>query len=149
MPLPVRGKPRYMGLILTGLLLLALAVVAAWSSFYLSSNEADPNAAPAANAVASATDPATEALPSVADEALADGQDPDLATASAVTGAEAFAELAPTEPTPSRANPRGANPSRARDDGCRRTCARAGTGTRTGPRHQRRDRCRRGGPARQ
>ena len=117
-PLPVRGKPRYMGLILTGLLLLALAVVAAWSSFYLSSNEADPNAAPAANAVASASDPAadgisdpaTEALPSVADEALADGQDPDLATASAVTGAEAFAELAPTEPTPVGPTPEGPTP---------------------------------------
>ena len=53
-PLPTRGRPRYLGLILTGLLLLSLAAVAAWSSYYLSSNEVDPNAAPATNAVASA-----------------------------------------------------------------------------------------------
>ena len=33
--MPQRGKPRYLGLILTGILLLLLAVVAAWSSFYL------------------------------------------------------------------------------------------------------------------
>ncbi len=91
-PLPVRGKPRYLGLILTLLLLIALALVAAWSSFYLTSTEADPNAAPAIGAVASATPEdarspdantadaalAPEELPTPEDEALADGQDPDL-----------------------------------------------------------------------
>ena len=91
-PLEVRGKSRYLGLILTGLLLLALALVAAWSSFYLSSNEADPGAVPAENAVANAAndptlDGAPEALPSAADEALADGQDPDLIAESTATPA--------------------------------------------------------------
>ena len=87
-PLPIRGKPRYLGLALTGLLLLALALAAAWSSYYLSSNEVDPNAAPPTNAVASVTpdpavDAAAEAMPSVEDEALADGQDPEFAAESA------------------------------------------------------------------
>lgn len=34
-----RGKPRYLGLVLTGVLLLFLALVAAWSSIYLSDND--------------------------------------------------------------------------------------------------------------
>lgn len=51
-PVVPRGKPRFLGLILTGLLLLALALVAAWSSYFLTSNDPGPNAAPAANAVA-------------------------------------------------------------------------------------------------
>ena len=106
-PLPMRGKPRYLGLALTGLLLLALALVAAWSSFYLSSNEVDPNAAPATNAVASVTaDPAAdataEAVPSVEDEALADGQDPELAAESvaapATNPADPPVETTATEP---------------------------------------------------
>ncbi len=88
-PLPSRGRPRYLGLILTGLLLLALALVAAWSSFYLTSNDIDPGAVTSPNPVASATsdpDPALTpaALPSVEDEALADGQDPELAADSLV-----------------------------------------------------------------
>ncbi len=108
-PLPVRGKPRFLGLILTAILLVALAIVAAWSSFYLSSNETDPNAVPASNAVAdtSATDPAvqtdtatadlapTEALPSIEDEALSDGQGDQVATAlgaPTVAGGDAIAE---------------------------------------------------------
>ena len=101
-PLAVRGKPRYLGLILTGLLLLALAFVAAWSSYYLSSNESDPGTVPAENAVASAAndptlDGATEALPSAADEALADGQDPDLIAESTATPAASPTEQ-PVEP---------------------------------------------------
>ncbi|WP_151718663.1 hypothetical protein [Gemmobacter serpentinus] len=40
---PVRqGKPRFLGLILTGLLLLALAVIGAWSSITLSRSNATP-----------------------------------------------------------------------------------------------------------
>lgn len=35
----VKGKPRFLGLILTGVLLLVLALVAAWSSVYLGSND--------------------------------------------------------------------------------------------------------------
>ncbi|MFV0491627.1 MAG: hypothetical protein ACK5M4_07400 [Pseudorhodobacter sp.] len=36
-----RGKPRFLGLALTGILLLVLAIVAAWSSIYLSQGEQD------------------------------------------------------------------------------------------------------------
>ena len=39
---PQRGKPRYLGLIMTGILLLMLAIVAAWSSFFLAQNDATP-----------------------------------------------------------------------------------------------------------
>ena len=35
---PQRGKPRFLGLIMTGILLLLLAIVAAWSSFFLAQN---------------------------------------------------------------------------------------------------------------
>ena len=71
-PLQARGRPRFLGLILTGLLLAALAVVAGWSSFYLSSNEADPGAAPAETAVAGAA-PANDAAANdaVASDAVA------------------------------------------------------------------------------
>lgn len=71
---PVGGKPRYLGLILTGLLLLALAVVAAWSSFSLSRNDVDPGLQPSDTGIAAA-EPATGDLPSIEDEAVADGQD--------------------------------------------------------------------------
>lgn len=80
-----RGKPRYLGLILTAILLLFLAVVAAWSSFYLASwGEPDPVAI-------AATD-----VPAVDDEMLADMQDP----ASLAADAQAATAEAPTaEPT--------------------------------------------------
>jgi hypothetical protein len=60
--MPQRGKPRFLGLILTGVLLLILALVAAWSSFYLTRAEDPP------------TEVATE-VATVQDEALADGVD--------------------------------------------------------------------------
>jgi hypothetical protein len=50
-----RGKPKYLGLVLTGILLLFLALVAAWSSFYLSRDEGaseDPEIQTAAAPVA-------------------------------------------------------------------------------------------------
>ena len=66
--LPQRGKPRYLGLILTGVLLLILALIAAWSSFYLTQN-----AAPEPDPVAlSESD-----VPAPDDEMLADLQDPE------------------------------------------------------------------------
>ena len=104
-PVPVRGKPRYLGLILTGILLVFLALIAAWSSFFLAGLGGD-QAAPATTAISQAEtpaaeplaetpavptpDPATaadarqaaEATPSAADEAAADGQD---AAAAALT----------------------------------------------------------------
>ncbi|TGD66337.1 hypothetical protein EYC08_05540 [Tabrizicola sp. WMC-M-20] len=60
--MPQRGKPKYLGLILTAVLLLLLALVAAWSSFIIAAGD----------------DPATEVqFAAVDDEALADGQLPD------------------------------------------------------------------------
>ena len=66
---PVRGKPRYLGLILTGILILFLALLAAWSSFFLASRS-DPGVGPA-------TDVAVQDAPAIEDEALADGQELD------------------------------------------------------------------------
>ncbi|MDP3958965.1 MAG: hypothetical protein Q8Q26_02600 [Pseudorhodobacter sp.] len=91
-----RGKPRYLGLILTAVLLLFLAIVAAWSTFYIASTGApesgpvvasDPTAVTAADPAAGVAANAT----SVADEMLADQQD---------AGAPA-AEHATTTPDPS------------------------------------------------
>lgn len=94
-----RGKPKYLGLILTAILLAFLAAVAAWSSIYLASwinpdaprvETADATgeaAAPPATepgtdqavadgtAVDATTDQAATDLPSAEDEALADGED--------------------------------------------------------------------------
>ena len=73
-----RGKPRYLGLILTGLLLLFLALIAAWSSFITGSNEG----AQTGTAVVSAPqtiEPVNQVsaeVPAVDDEMLADAQDP-------------------------------------------------------------------------
>ena len=93
----VRGKPRYLGLILTGLLLLFLALIAAWSSFFMASNRASQNgtavvSAPTAVEPADATgaDVATADAPAVNDEILADSQDP--------------ADFAAAEPDASTAN---------------------------------------------
>ncbi len=121
-PLPERGKPRYLGLILTAILLVALALVAAWSTFYLSSNEVDPGATPPTNATAAlvpetgttTADTAVDAvvpstivaeadlaasdMPTAEDEALADGQDPSLVTDPAVSDPTA-ADLAVADVT--------------------------------------------------
>lgn len=79
---PQRGKPKHLGLILTGLLLLFLALIAAWSSFSLSSLE---TAAPPAETADVSEVPAPD------DEMLADMQDPaDFDTPV----------VAPVEPTP-------------------------------------------------
>jgi hypothetical protein len=71
---PVRGKPRFLGLILTGILILFLALVAAWSSFFLASR-GDEDGATQVAAVAPEPEVAIE------DEALADGQLPEDGTA--------------------------------------------------------------------
>jgi hypothetical protein len=86
---PVRGKPRYLGLMLTVVLLFLLAMVAAWSSYTLGAwnlGSEDP--------VQSAqTDPAADgsqvdsSVPDIADEIAADGQDPEaLADGQGVDG---------------------------------------------------------------
>lgn len=68
---PVRGKPRHLGLILTGILLLLLALVAAWSSFSLSSWQGSDTGIETAAVDSGADVPAPE------DEMLADMQDPE------------------------------------------------------------------------
>jgi hypothetical protein len=84
-----RGKPRFLGLIMTGILLLMLAIVAAWSSFFLTQN--DPQVLDDTT-VASATLDATSAtddIPAPNDEMLADLEDqsdlgPDVVAPEAV-----------------------------------------------------------------
>lgn len=79
-----RGKPRYLGLILTGILLVFLALVALWSTLFLESSATTTFGNPAtadATAAAEATPPdATNLsgapLPTIDDEALADLQIP-------------------------------------------------------------------------
>lgn len=66
-----RGKPRYLGLILTIGLLLLLAALAAWSSFYIARGNA-PEAAEVAG-VAATPETSAEPVPDVIDEAAADG----------------------------------------------------------------------------
>ncbi|MEO6300334.1 MAG: hypothetical protein ABIV25_15710 [Paracoccaceae bacterium] len=111
-PLPSTNKPRYLGLILTAILLILLALVGAWSTFLASDDGATTTApatataalaptpspeavvAPATssptsdittastdtaavdNANANTEDPSIGDLPTVEDEAIADGQDP-------------------------------------------------------------------------
>lgn len=101
---PERGRPRYLGLILTGLLLLVLAGVAAWSSITLSRNSA-----PAPSAVAETTpDPAApvasaEDIPPsqedalAEDEALADGQLPAPGAETPAAVADAVAQPEPAD----------------------------------------------------
>jgi hypothetical protein len=98
-----RGKPRYLGLILTGILLLFLALVAAWSSFFLASNSTDTPVVDAPVADVAATD-----VPGVDAEMLADQQDPadfaaapveDVAVAEPVVAPEPVVE-AVVEPEP-------------------------------------------------
>jgi len=67
---PVRGKPRYLGLILTGLLLLFLVLVAAWSTFLSTAFNTTDTPASDVAALTDATAPAPD------DEMLADMQDP-------------------------------------------------------------------------
>lgn len=110
-----KGKPKFLGLILTGLLLIALAVLAAWSSIYLAGGSdpedqtevaalapeapapeaasPDPSAAPAP-----ASQPlAPEDLPLPEDEAAADGVilPEDEAAADGIASADAAPPEAP------------------------------------------------------
>lgn len=107
-----RGKPRYLGLVLTGLLLLALAIIGAWSSIALSRMNAPdispleapvdqaalpPETAPEEATVAdvSAADLAAD-HPTPDDEAAADGEV--LATVPTEAVPETLAETGPAAP---------------------------------------------------
>ncbi len=83
-----RGKPRFLGLILTAVLLIFLVIIAAWSSYYIANRDQTP-----ATQIGEAVDP--NQLPTTDDEMLADMQDPDadLSVPSA-DSADLNAELA-------------------------------------------------------
>lgn len=99
---PQRGKPRFLGLILTLVLLAALAAIAAWSSLYLSRDTGAPETVMQADAT-SQTDPVTTAET----QAEAEAELPP-ATEIAATGqpdnqpptAEMIASAEPTETAP-------------------------------------------------
>ncbi|TXI04745.1 MAG: hypothetical protein E6Q73_02870, partial [Pseudorhodobacter sp.] len=82
---PVRGKPRYLGLILTAVLLLVLAVIAAWSTS-LAFRGDDGGETELASA-----------LPAPEEEMMADGVLPDAAANGDAAGAETGAVEAVTE----------------------------------------------------
>ncbi len=83
-----RGKPRFLGLILTAVLLIFLVIIAAWSSYYIANRDQTP-----AIQTGEAVD--SDQLPTTDDEMLADMQDPD-ADVSAPSGdaSDLDAELA-------------------------------------------------------
>ncbi|VDC33063.1 hypothetical protein XINFAN_03611 [Pseudogemmobacter humi] len=87
---PARGKPRYLGLILTAILLLCLALVAAWSSFFLASGGDPQQTEQVQTAETGAVTGGTEGID---DEMLADGQ-----AAGAMAGDAAPVERAATAP---------------------------------------------------
>ena len=58
---PQRGKPKYLGLIMTGVLLLMLAIFAAWSSIYLTQNVEPSDSEQIENASVSSPSPEAEA----------------------------------------------------------------------------------------
>ncbi|MCU0899123.1 MAG: translation initiation factor 2 [Cypionkella sp.] len=103
--MPQRGKPRYLGLILTGVLLLVLAIVAAWSSFYLTRSDDTPAEVQVAGVEDEAV--ADGQIPAPDEEMLADLQAPDdlpeaapIAAPAPVAAQVAEAEPAPAEPAP-------------------------------------------------
>ena len=93
---PQRGKPKYLGLILTGVLLLFLALIAAWSSFSLSS--LDGEGPPVQSAEISD-------VPAPDDEMLADMQDPADFDAPVVAPVEPAETAVAEEPAPVAAEP--------------------------------------------
>lgn len=105
-PAPVRGKPKYLGLILTGALLLLIVLVGAWSKLVFSQNDAADQPVVAAEATTDQTEAplSDEELAAMnAAEAEADGQvlEPDAALpAEDTAAAEPAAE---TPPAPAEA----------------------------------------------
>jgi hypothetical protein len=86
------GKPRFLGLILTGILLLVLAVVAAWSSYYLTQRDQTDPVAVAVVDAAAPPDIVEEGAPILAAPTGSDNVAPDpitpetLPAATTVTG---------------------------------------------------------------
>jgi hypothetical protein len=102
--MPRRGKPRFLGLILTLVLLGLLAAIAAWSSIYLSRDDTAPatiqqaeDAAPTDETFAPAETVDVKADQTGIEQAsTSDGVDPE-AVADAEAAADAEAELPPVE----------------------------------------------------
>lgn len=92
-PMPVRGKPRHLGLILTAVLLVVLALIAAWSTSlaFRSDDSATTRLAAAETA---------ETTPGIEDEMLADGVDPALLDLDLADAALPVADPAPTDAAP-------------------------------------------------
>lgn len=116
-----RGKPRFLGLILTAVLLLLLGLIAAWSSFYLARGDdpapvevaalSDTGTEPGTGELTPETDPAlAEDAPSAEDEAAADGEMLPEDEAAADGETLAAAPETPGEPAPEAALGTGAAP---------------------------------------
>ena len=100
---PKRGRPRFLGLILTGILLLLLAMVAAWSSFYLaSSGEEAVVETASAPAVSVEPDGSIMPPPAIEDEMLADAQNPAdfVGAVDGVTESDLLEADLPDDPPP-------------------------------------------------
>jgi hypothetical protein len=117
---PARGRPRYLGLILTGVLLAFLALVAAWASFFLEArNGGADDAAPVAAAdvapalAAAPIDIASAAPPPQTDLAAAA---PPAAVAAAPVPAPPLAEPAPAAAAPVEPVAAGPPPAGAPDE---------------------------------
>ncbi len=79
-----RGKPRFLGLILTGILLLVLALIAAWSTYSLTFfNGSTPKTDTASLSQDASTSNLSNDIPAPEDEMAADMQDPDQLAADA------------------------------------------------------------------
>lgn len=91
-PVPTRGKPRFLGLILTLVLLLVLGAVAAWSSYYLASDDAGPEPLALAEALADDIQPdETPSAEAPSTESASDG----AAAGAAGTGPASTGTTAP------------------------------------------------------
>ncbi len=122
-----RGKPRYLGLILTGLLLIFLAVVAAWSTLYLAS-DGSQQAIPVA-ATPAATPPAAASADSAA--TVASGTDAAASGPTTAVVAAAGSTAPPEAPRPVAAMTKAAAPvaPEPQGDAAAQTAAAAQTGT--------------------
>lgn len=94
------GKPKYLGLVLTGILLLFLALVAAWSSFYLSSDEGAAEDQEIQTAAAPVAAPDGSIVAPDAVNLAAEPVEPEMSTDIAAANAPPLAELPTPAPTP-------------------------------------------------
>jgi hypothetical protein len=103
---PQRGKPRFLGLIMTGVLLLLLAIVAAWSSFFLAQNEPSVGDASVVASAAGTTQNDAAEAPAPDDEIAADLADQgEAAPAASPQDTAAIDAPAPIDPQLAPANP--------------------------------------------